>query len=87
MEIIVNIKFRSLIAGAVLGAIVFQIAIYFIGYTTAITFPSSIATWATENSVIIPVIFVWDPFVVQLLGIGALAALSTYTFLKLSSFK
>jgi len=83
----VTIKFKSLIVGAILGAIVFQIAIYFIGYTSAITLPSSIASWATKNSATMLVIFVWDLLVVQLLGIGILATLSTYALLKLSSFK
>ena len=87
MEIIVNIKFKSLIVGAILGAIVFQIAIYFIGYTAAIALPSSLSNWAAERSATIPVIFVWDLLVVQLLGVGILAALSTYVLLKLSYLK
>lgn len=82
-----NIKFKSIVAGAALGTIVFQIAIYFIGYTAAIVLPSSISNWAAEHSAITPVIFVWDLLVVQLLGIGVLAAVSTYTLLKLSSLK
>lgn len=82
-----NIKFKSVIVGTILGAIVFQIAIYFIGYTSAITLPSSIAGWAAKNSATMHVIFVWDLLVVQLLGIGILAALSTYTLLKLSYLK
>lgn len=80
-----NIKFKSLIFGSVLGAIIFNIAVYSIGFTSAITLPSAIGNWATESSVVVPVLFVWDLFVVQLLGIGILAALATYILLRFSS--
>ncbi len=82
-----NIKFKSLIIGAALGVIVFQIAIYFIGYTVAIALPSSLSNWAAEHSATTLVIFVWDLLAVQFLGVGVLAALSTYVLLKHSHLK
>ncbi|MEN0038784.1 MAG: hypothetical protein AAGC78_17030 [Cellvibrio sp.] len=80
-----NIQLKSLVVGSILGAIIFNIAVYSIGFTSAITLPSAIANWATENSVVFSVLFVWDLFVVQLLGIGILAALATYLLLRFSS--
>src|SRR5690606_6056258 len=82
-----NLKIKSLIVGFGLGAIIYHIAAFFIGYTAAITLPSSIYNWARENSANMPVIFVWDLFVVQLLGVGILAAISTYLVLRLTSLK
>ena len=80
-----NAKLSSIFIGAILGVIVFLLATNLIGYTAAIVLPSSISTWATEHSVIAPVLFVWDILIIQLLGIGILVALSNYTLLKLSS--
>ena len=82
-----NLKSKSLIIGSGLGAIIYHIAWLFIGYTAAITLPGPIYNWAKENSAHVPVIFVWDLFVVQLLGIGILAAISTYLVLRLTSLK
>ncbi|MFZ6818749.1 hypothetical protein [Undibacterium sp. Ji22W] len=82
-----NLKLKSFITGAALGAIVYQIAVHLIGFTAALAIPTSIVSWAKENSANGPVLFVWDLFVVQLLGIGLLAAISTYSFLKLASLK
>lgn len=81
-----NIKVKSVLAGAVLGAIVFYVAAYFIlGYTAAIVLPGSIADWAKENSMRFPVLFLWDLLVVQLLGIGVLSAIAVYLFLRMTS--
>ena len=80
-----NTKLSSIFIGAILGGINFLLAINLIGYTAAIVLPSSISTWATEHSLIALVLFVWDILIIQLLGVGILAALSTYTLLKLSS--
>lgn len=83
-----NAKVKSILAGAVLGAIVFYIAAYFIlGYTAAIVLPGSIADWANENSANFPVLFVWELFVVQLLGIGILSAIAAYLLLRITSLK
>lgn len=82
-----NLKIKSLIIGFGLGAIIYHIAAFFIGYTVAIALPSSIYNWARENSAGMPILFVWDLFVVQLLGIGILAAISTYLVLRLTSLK
>lgn len=83
-----NIKVKSILAGAVLGAIVFYIAAYFIlGYTAAIVLPGSIADWAKENSANFPVLFVWELLVVQLLGIGILSAIAAYLLLRITSLK
>ncbi|GGY73802.1 hypothetical protein GCM10011613_18850 [Cellvibrio zantedeschiae] len=81
-----NTKLSSIFIGAILGGIVFLLAINLIGYTAAIVLPSSISTWAKEHSVTAIVLFVWDMLIIQLLGIGILAALSTYILLKISSF-
>ena len=78
-----NIKLKSLILGSLLGIIIFNVAVYSIGFTAAITLSPSIANWATDNSVVIPMLFVWDLLIVQLLGIGILAALATYLLLKI----
>ncbi|MGN0921728.1 MAG: hypothetical protein ACI4NJ_08425 [Cellvibrio sp.] len=82
-----NLKSKSLIVGFGLGAIIYHIAWFFIGYTAAITLPGPIYNWAKENSAHAPVIFVWDLFVVQLFGIGILAGISTYLVLRLTSLK
>lgn len=82
-----NKRLRSLIVGAVSGAIVFQIAVYFLGYTAAITVPASIADWAVDRSVSLPLLFVWELFVVQFLGIGVLAAVVSYVLLTFSRFE
>lgn len=83
-----NAKVKSLLAGAVLGAIVFYIAAYFIlGHTAAIVLPGSIADWAKENSANFPVLFVWELLVVQLLGIGILSAIAAYLLLRITSLK
>lgn len=83
-----NIKVKSLFAGAVSGAIVFHIAAFFIlGYTAAIVLPGSIADWAKENSMRFPVLLLWDLLVVQLLGIGILAAIASYLVVKVTRFQ
>lgn len=83
-----NIKVKSILAGAVLGAIVFYVAAYFtLGHTAAIVLPGSIADWAKENSANFPVLFVWELLVVQLLGIGVLSAITVYLLLRVSSLK
>lgn len=83
-----NIKIKSILAGAVLGAIVFYVAVYFIlGYTAAIVLPGSIADWAKENSANFPLLFVWELLVVQLLGVGILSAIATYLLLRVTSLK
>lgn len=83
-----NIKAKSVLAGAVLGAIVFYVAAYFIlGYTAAIVLPGSIANWARENSANFLVLFVWDLLVVQLLGVGILSAIATYLLLRITFLK
>jgi hypothetical protein len=82
-----SINIKSILAGAVLGAVVYHIAAFFVlGHTAAIALPESIATWATENSARFPVIFMWDFLVVQLLGVGILSAISTYVILRAASF-
>lgn len=82
-----NIKLLSLIVGAISGVVVCQIAVYFLGYTAAITLPASIADWAADRSASFLVFFVWDLFVVQFLGIGLLAAVVSYVLLTFSRFK
>ncbi|HCS66651.1 MAG TPA: hypothetical protein DIW64_22750 [Cellvibrio sp.] len=82
-----NIKIKSILAGAVLGAVIYHVAAFFIlGYTAAIVLPGSIANWAAENSARFPVMFMWDLLVVQLLGIGILSALATYLMSRTKSF-
>jgi len=82
-----NIKIKSILIGAVLGAVIYHIAIFFIlGYTAAIVLPGSIANWAAENSVRFPLMFMWELLVVQLLGIGFLSALATYLISRAASF-
>jgi uncharacterized oligopeptide transporter (OPT) family protein len=83
MEIAVNLKSKSLIVGFGLGSIIYHIAGFFIGYTAAIALPGSIYSWSKETSAHVPVNFLWDLFVVQLLGVGILAAISTYLLLRL----
>jgi hypothetical protein len=88
MEVFMNAEVKSIFAGAVLGAIVFYIAAYFIlGHTAAIVLPGSIADWAKENSANFPVLFVWELLVVQLLGIGILSAIAAYLLLRITSLK
>lgn len=83
-----NIKVKSALAGAVLGAIVVYVAAYSIlGYTAAIVLPGSIADWAKENSANFPVLFVWELLVVQLLGIGILSVITVYLLLRITSLK
>lgn len=80
-------KIKSLLSGAVLGAVVFYIAGFFIlGHTAAIVLPDSIAHWAAESSVRFPVMFIWELIVVQLLGVGILSALASYLITRVTSF-
>jgi len=82
-----NLKFKSFGIGLGLGAIIFYIAAFFIGFTSAIALPSPVYNWAKEYSAHVPVIFAWDLFVVQFFGIGILAAISTYIVLRFTSLK
>lgn len=80
-----NGKIKSFIAGSVLGAIVYAIATYTLGFTSAIAIPNSIYTWTKINSVHTPILFVWDLCVVQLLGVGLLAAAVSYLLVRSTS--
>jgi hypothetical protein len=82
-----NLKLKSFGIGLGLGAIICYIAAFFIGFTSAIALPSPVYNWAKEYSVLVPVIFAWDLFVVQFFGIGILAAISTYIVLRFTSLK
>ena len=82
-----NLKVKSFSVGLGLGTIICYIAVFSLGYTSAIALPNPIYNWAKEYSAHLPVIFAWDLVVVQFLGIGILAAISTFIVLKLTSLK
>lgn len=71
----------SLLTGLILGVLIAIVGTPLLGYTNAISAPKLLWSWTTNPT---PMLITWDLFVVQLLGIGILAALATYLLVQYS---
>jgi hypothetical protein len=78
------ITFKNILISSIIGVLLVMIGTFTIGYTGAIVEPKELHQWAISYSSATISSFLWQLFIVHLLGIGFLAALASYLMVKYS---
>lgn len=81
-----NLFKTSPFSGVAVGVFIAVVGTHLLGYTSAMVIPNALFHWTKTTGSVLGLI-TWDFLVVQLLGVGVLAALVTYLLAQYSTAK